>query len=281
METLKEAFKEKYPQYSERILKEYEKTNDCEATWENISKPGLSKFVAALQKQVAKSSARTYCAMFKAVLNLYSDEVNLPKGFDDLLTLKKDVSQNVFLTDEEIEKIINYKPENDTERAVRNQFILGCLTGARYSDYIMFTRENIFGNRLRYVSKKTRIEAEVPLSPAAKRIIKENELYGFVGLEYTVTHFNNIIREVCEKVGITEEIKIYQGGKYHMRPKYEYCGSHTARRSFASGLYLRGVDMHAISKMMGHSNITQTQGYICVPISHISDKAMEYFENFQ
>ena len=103
METLKEAFNSKYPSYSDRILGVYEKING-EATWENITKPGLSKFVARLQNQVAKSSARTYCAMFKAVLNLYSEEVDLPKGYDDILTLKKDVSQNVFLDDSEIQK---------------------------------------------------------------------------------------------------------------------------------------------------------------------------------
>ena len=154
METLKEAFNEKYPAYSKRILEKFEKVNKCEANWENITKPNLAKFVNSLQKDVARSSARTYCAMFKAVLNLYSDVVEFPRGFGDILTVKSDVSENVYLTEEEVQKIIDYEPENDTERAVRNQFILGYLTCARMSDYVTFTRENIFNDKLRYVSKK-------------------------------------------------------------------------------------------------------------------------------
>ena len=280
METLKEAFSSKYPSYSDRILSMYEKTNG-EATWENITKPGLSKFVVSLQNKVAKSSARTYCAMFKAVLTLYSEEVDLPKGYGDILTLKKDVSQNVFLDDSEIQKIISYEPENDTERAVRNQFILGALTGARYSDYIMLTRENIFRDRLRYVSKKTHIQAEVPLAPAVKRIIKENEIYGFVGHEFSTTHFNTVIKEIAKKAGIREKIKLYQKGGYREGEKWEFVGSHTARRSFATNLYLLGVDLYAISKMCGHSSVTQTENYIMVSITQIPDNVIGYFDSFQ
>lgn len=281
METLKEAFNEKYPAYSKRILEKFEKVNKCEANWENITKPNLAKFVNSLQKDVARSSARTYCAMFKAVLNLYSDVVEFPRGFGDILTVKSDVSENVYLTEEEVQKIIDYEPENDTERAVRNQFILGCLTCARMSDYVTFTRENIFNDKLRYVSKKTRIKTELPLSPVVKRIIQENEFYGFVGLEYSNPWFNKTIQEICRKIGLDEEIKVYQGGKYIKGKKYTFIGSHTSRRTGITNLYLRGVDIYLISKLAGHSNIKQTEGYICCGISNISEKAIEYFNSFK
>ena len=50
METLKEAFNEKYPAYSKRILEKFEKVNKCEANWENITKPNLAKFVNSLER---------------------------------------------------------------------------------------------------------------------------------------------------------------------------------------------------------------------------------------
>lgn len=280
METLKEAFNGKYPAYSKRILGKFEKVNKCEATWENMTKPNIDKFIKSLQKEVARSSARTYGAMFKSVLNLYSEEIDLPRGFNEILTVKKDVSQNIYLTDEEVQKIIDYEPESDTERVIRNQFILGCLTGARHSDYIMFTRENIFGKNLKYVSKKTHIEAEIPLSPAVKRVIMENETYGFVGLEYSLTYFNQAIKNICQKVDITENMKLYQGGEYVTSEKWSFASSHTARRSFATNLYLRGADLYLISRLMGHTSVEQSKNYICANIENLSQEVTNFFSNF-
>ena len=281
METLKEAFNEKYPAYSKRILEKFEKVNKCEANWENMTKPNIDKLMKSLQREVARSSARTYGAMLKSVLNLYSDVVNIPRGVGDVLTVKRDVSQHVYLTNEEVQKIIDYTPENDTERAVRNQFVLGCLTCARMSDYVMFTRENIFNNTLKYVSKKTKTKTEVPLSPIVKKIIQENEFYGFVGQEFSNVWFNKIIQDICKKIGLTEKVKLYQGGKYIEGEKWNFIGSHTARRTAVTNLYLHGVDLYTISKLAGHSTVQQTEGYICCGFADISDEATRYFSSFK
>ena len=37
---------------------------------------------------------------------------------------------------------------------------------------------------------------------------------------------------------------------------------HRFRRTFATEMFRRGMDIHAISKLMGHSNIATTQRYI-------------------
>ena len=210
--TLKAAFLAKYPRYM-NILSMYEQANDCPATWENISKPKLAKFVAYMTERIARTSVKTYCAMFKAVLNLYNDEIELPKGYEAILSVKKDVSENTWLNDFEIKRLIDYHTQNMTERLVRNQFVLGCLTGARHSDYINFTRENITGERLAYVSKKSHTRAEIPLSPVVERIIEDNEANDLTGEVSDVT-FNKTIRVICKNVGIDERVKLYQAGKY-------------------------------------------------------------------
>ena len=151
MKTLRNAFIQKYPKY-EKLVDDYERANEIEnADWDDITKLGLTNFVDYLQENMAQSSARTYCAMLKSVLNNYSEEVDLPKDFMKILSLKGCVSQNTWLTDEEIEKLIKYDPENPTERIVRNQFVIECLTLARHSDIIKFTKDNVVGDRLVYV----------------------------------------------------------------------------------------------------------------------------------
>lgn len=280
MESLREAFNSKYPKYSGRILKTFEKVNGCSATWDNLSKPRLAKFVSGMQEEVSQSSARTYCAMFKAVLSLYAEEVNVPKGYDAILTVKKDGNINTWLTDEEIEKVLKYTPENNSEWIVRNQFVIGCLTGARHSDYIGFTRENFSGGTLRYVAEKTTSNVEVPLSPAVKRLIEENEEMGFVGEVFSTTHFNNLIREICKKAGVRQKTKVYKAGKYKEGEKWKFIGSHSARRSFATNIYLRCTDLYMICKLMGHSSVDQTIKYICCGIREIPDSVAGYFSNF-
>ena len=79
MNTLIEAFHEKYPKY-DKILRDFEQANELEiANWSDITKLSLSRFVDYLEDNCSQSSVKTYCAMFKAVLSLYSDEVELPK----------------------------------------------------------------------------------------------------------------------------------------------------------------------------------------------------------
>ena len=77
METLKEVFLKKYPQYG-KVLRVYEEVNEVECTFDSITKPRLYNFVQALNERVATNSAKTYCAMLKSILNLYSHIYSFP-----------------------------------------------------------------------------------------------------------------------------------------------------------------------------------------------------------
>lgn len=280
MKTFREVFLKKYPKY-EKVLRMFEEANDCPCVWENMTKPRIHAFVIYLSDRLASSSVKTYTSMFKSVLNLYSDEVELPKGFNKLLSVKKEDPLNTYLTDEEIERISQYEPINDTERAVRNWFLLGCVTGARHSDYIQFGRENIIDGCLVYVSQKTKIRTEIPLSPLVLRIFEENEEYGLNGKVVSDVTFNEVIRNICHKCGIVERVKLFKAGKNVTGEKWEFVSSHTARRSFCTNLYLLGCDLYTISKLGGHSSVTMTEKYISVGIRHLNEKVMGYFRNFK
>lgn len=280
METLRTAFLSKYPKYG-KILRYFEEANGCPATWTSISKPRLAKFVAFLGDNMAATSCKTYCAMLKSVLHLYDADVELPKGYEAILSPKKDVSQQTWLTDEEINKLIKSEPGWANERYVLNMFLLGALTGARHSDYICFTEENIVGDYLVYISRKTHTEARIPLSPAVERILIENKRGGFLKKQMSDVTFNKIIREICKQSKINEKIKLYQAGEFTEGPKWQYVSSHTARRSFATNLYLRGADLYTISLLMGHSSTQMTERYIVCGVKKIPDNVLEYFRQFR
>lgn len=80
-------------------------------------------------------------------------------------------STNVWLTDEELERIITYVPKNANEQLVRTQFLIGAFTGCRHSDYTRLNNRNIVGGMISYVSLKTKTHATVPLKPIVKELL--------------------------------------------------------------------------------------------------------------
>lgn len=269
--TLKEGFLSKYPKY-ENILRMFEAANLCEATWENITKVRLQKFVDYMNERLSPNSVNQYATKLKAVLNLYSDEVSLPRGFAKVLTPRKCAVQNVYLTEEEIQKIVGYVPKNDRELYVRNLFVISAYCGTRHSDAAKLTESNIVGNTLQYVSIKTKIHSTVPLKPIVREYIATCPK-----IEIDDTTYNNIIRRICKRCGIVDAVKVFKAGETKEGEKWEFISSHTSRRSFATNLYLRGVDLYTISRMIGHNSTRTTEGYICADIKTDSEELMSFF----
>ncbi|WP_183308282.1 tyrosine-type recombinase/integrase [Dysgonomonas hofstadii] len=68
--------------------------------------------------------------------------------------------------------------------------------------------------------------------------------------------------------GINEIIQVVQAGKPIKDEKYKFISSHTARRSFATNLYEATKDLVLVCRYMGHSNVKQTQRYLCASGDH-------------
>lgn len=270
--TLKEAMRMKYPAYADNILRMFEAANLCEATWENLTKVRLQRLIDYMGERIAPNSVAQYATKLKAVLNLYSEEVELPRDYAKVLTPKKCTSTAVYLTEEELQKLIDYTPKNNKEEYVRNVFIICSFCGARHSDAIRLNEGNIIGDTLQYVSVKTKTPTTVPLKPIVREYILSRP-----DIEMSDDAYNATIRRICKKCGITDRVKVFKAGKESEGEKWGYVGSHTARRSCATLLYLRGVDLYTISKILGHSDTKTTQTYIKSGIRTNSEELMGYF----
>lgn len=278
METLKEAFYAKYPE-NHKILGYFEEANKCEATWENLTKVRLQRYVDYMSQRLSPNAVKTYCSKVRTVLSLYDEEAAIPKDYNKVLQIKKDASQHVYLNDDEIRKIIAYQPTSLCERAIKNWFLMGCLTGARHSDYVRFTSNNIHDQQLHYVSIKTHTNTSVPLSPLVEKIIDENNRLGYNKISISDVYFNRLLKRICKNAGITETVSVYSRGKFTTGEKWKYVASHSARRSFATNLYKKGVDIYTISRLCGHSSVEMTKQYICCG-PNISDAVLDYLKGF-
>lgn len=279
MTTLTIAFKQKYPTYASLAKERFQEATNSEFCWENLTKANLANYVSYLRERVAPSTVKNYASMLKSVMSLYDDEYDFPKGWKKILTTKSDTSQQIYLTEEDIKRIIEHIPETTVEEIVKTRFLLGCITGARYSDYIRFSRNNICGGFLRYVSQKTHTETTVPIAPILADLI--DKARSFVNIEIAESTFNRVIRRICEFEDINDDLELYKRGKFITCEKWEAVSSHTARRSFATNLYLRGADIITISRLMGHSSIEMTSRYICCGFRELSPEVQNYFNQFQ
>jgi integrase len=97
--------------------------------------------------------------------------------------------------------------------------------------------------------------------------------------------FNKAIKCICKKAGINNSILIErtEGNKIIKKrvKKYELVSSHTARRSFATNLYLAGVSVARIMLMTGHKTESSFFKYIRIDKSEnariLADN--EFFKN--
>lgn len=285
--TLRSAFLAKYN--NPKIPSRWEEATGSPFAFTSITKPRLAAFATYLCEHGAATSARTYCAQLKAVINLYSDAIDLPRGWEKALTVHADTSESVYLTDDEVQRIIDYTPETETESIVQQQFILSCLVGARHGDIERLTAANMRDGYIVYVSEKTHQRVMVPVSPVAESILNGrfsheehlNEAYSHLKHVSDPT-FNDAIRDICRKCDIDAVITIYRRGKTETGEKWRFVTSHTGRRTCATLLYLHDCDIYTISRILGHSSVEMTaKKYICTPIKQLREATMAYFNQFK
>lgn len=191
----------------------------------------------------------------------------------------KDVD-NIYLTEREIEAIYKLDiphlkkegliDEKSTMEQTRDLFIVGCYTGLRRSD-LNKLNDGIWNlsedkNTVSIVAEKTKKRVVIPLHPYVRAIYyKYNGILPKLGDKHnTNVHLKNLARlaGINEIVSKTEN----RGGKVTTlkHQKYDLVSFHTARRSFATNMVLKGVPTLAIRQLTGHTNEQTFRKYVKV-----------------
>lgn len=247
-------------------------------TWEDITDDNLRDLFEELSEHYSPNSTRTLCATINAVIRENMDTRNIAsENFGSILRKKKQVAQFVYLTPDEVDRVIRFNPKGKMQRYVQRMFVLECLCGARISDCMRISTDNIdeTGRFLVYVTQKTHVEVRVPIHTKLRRFLVSGRP------DESLRHmqsssFNRILRDICKTCGINTRVKVVHRGKEQTGEKWQFVSSHTGRRSFATNLAKKGVAIEQIALMMGHSsgnfpNVTMTQGYVCGKLTLSSD----------
>jgi integrase len=202
-----------------------------------------------------------------------------PEFFRKSFKVLAEDTDQVALSVSELQMIENVELESAKLDHVRDCFLLAAYTGLRFSDLQLLTTQHfITGDMLKIKTQKTGQKVVIPLHRTVKAILKKHD--GIPPTPYSNQKMNEYLKLVCEKAGITEMVsasKTRAGSKETLVvPKYSLVSVHTARRSFATNLYLAGMDIMSIKKMTGHHTEKSFLKYIRVSEEENAEKAAKH-----
>jgi len=220
------------------------------------------KFITGLEyylkttRKCAHNSAIKYITNFKKIIRIAHANDWIDKDPFLHWKAKLKIVEREFLTEEEIQKIINLDLKMERLDQVRDIFIFCCFTGLAYADVKKLNKGDISVGAdgeewIKTKRSKTDTRSNIPILPIAKTIIekyKYNELLNEKDLVLPVLSnqkMNAYIKEIATLAGITKNLTF-----------------HLARHTFATTVTLtNGVPIESVSKMLGHTNLKTTQHY--------------------
>lgn len=179
-------------------------------------------------------------------------------------------TDTIYLSDEELDRMLTLDLSNKHNLTLaRDNFLLDCYIGLRIADFKNLKKDHIVEvqgvKMIKITLQKTESPVMIPLNKNALKILEKHD---YEIKTYTDQNMNRKIKEIGKLAGINDEIitTITRGGKRVETTikKYEKITNHTARRSFATNLYLAEVPTLAIMKMTGHKTERSFLKYIRV-----------------
>lgn len=216
-----------------------------------------------IEYKLDTNSSEKLMRIFKRITTMCFKNGQMPKDPFCDHKLKKVWKDRGYLTKTELEKIIDFKPDNKRLEKVRDIFLFCCFTGYDYSTTAMLTDKNLVtddGGALWVETHriKTGTASKVKLLDIPLGIIKKYELKrdsNYLLPVMSNAKYNLYLKEIATACEIEKNVT-----------------SHLARHTFATTVtYANGVSIESISKMLGHTKISTTQIYARIVDKTISD----------
>lgn len=264
----------KYGLAGQRIAKHLRMTDI--RTWDDITPYTIEDFKDKCREALAPNTVRLYCTQFSSFLDRYAwaHKFGSTTDYRKILKSKGVASVKTYLTQDELKRFEKVIIKNRNEALVHHIFLISAYTGMRLSDAQCVTTANVQDGMLTYVSKKTGVEASIPVS---QRIMDYIQDIKGEPMMYRAEN-NKILQRLCKRAGINKEVKVYHGGNGASGPKWMFVSSHTARVSFCTNLSALGVSLVDIARLAGHTNTAMTERYIVRTDVKLPNKAMAYLK---
>lgn len=251
-------------------VKEFQKIYSKRIDFDTIDKIFYDKFLHWMQtvKLFSANNTGKVIKHLKVILNrAYEEGINQNVAYRKFKK-PESITDSIYLNSSELKAIENIDlSECKHLQPIRDLFLIGCFTGLRWSDFGKLHDISIEGDMIKVIMQKTQSQVTIPMHQIVKAIIaRYGSLAALPRISYQKT--NDYIKELGEKAGITEEVTVRKsvGAGFISKKvkKFELITTHTARRSFATNLYLDGYPTISIMKITGHKTEKDFMKYIRV-----------------
>lgn len=256
-------------------LKRWMNFIDKNLTWADITDEFLTDYHSFLESEdVATNTIQSYLCGLKKVL----DDAKLrgyrisSQNYKEILKSPSASSISIYLTTDEIKLMEDVELPEKWE-AIRTKFLIGVYTGARYSDFSKLTSADLSSGEIRYISEKTGVLSYVPVHPKLKGLL------GKYDSGVSNSQMNIALPKIGEMAGINSIVTVQRGDVKEEGEKWKYIKSHTARRTFATNLYIAGADILDVSRILGHKSVVTTSKYIATGTNNEKLKELSYFKS--
>lgn len=247
-------------------LLQFQRKHKNKLSFENMDAQFYERFTSFCidELNLMNNSIAKYIKSLKSFLQWATE-----RGYNVNLSFKKFKAKErdadiIYLTEDELFKLYDLDlSANFPLEAVRDVFCFGCFTGLRFSDIRRIRKANIKDGEINLVSEKTTEKLRVPLNQYSESILKKyNYSLPVISNQKTNEHLKNLgkLGEINEPTIITrfqgvEEIQV-------KKPKYEFIGTHTARRTFVTLSLEKGMRPEVVMSITGHKEYNTFKKYI-------------------
>ena len=217
-------------------------------------------------RKCANNTAVKYIKNFNKIIKLCLANDWLEKNpFANYKSKVKEV-ERVYLSEGEIQNIINKDFKTERLSLVRDIFLFSCFTGLAYIDVKNLTKSHISfgidGEQWIFTHRqKTESASKIPILPMTQMIIDKYENHPQSNNQDKLLpilsnqKMNAYLKEIAAVCEIEKELTF-----------------HIARHTFATTVTLtNGVPIESVSKMLGHKNLRTTQHYAKVLDRKVSE----------
>ena len=199
---------------------------------------------------------------------------------------------NIYLTDEELQTIVNRIGLSDYLENAKDWLLISCYTGQRVSDFMRFNKEMIRYEKnkegvtkplIEFTQKKTGKIMTIPLSQKVMDIL--NKRNGEFPHSISDQKYNQYIKEVCKLAKLSKKVKGSKKVKIKEKEyrkesgtfeKWQLVTSHIGRRSFATNYYGK-IPTSFLIYITGHSTEAMFLNYIGKSNKDIAMELTNYF----
>ena len=217
-------------------------------------------------RNCANNTAVKYIKNFNKIIKICLANDWLDKNpFANYKSKVKEV-ERVYLSEEEVQAIIEKEFKTERLSLVRDIFVFSCFTGLAYIDVKNLTKSHISfgidGEKWIFTHRqKTESASKIPILPVTQIIIDKYENHPQCNNQEKLLpilsnqKMNTYLKEIAAVCEIEKELTF-----------------HIARHTFATTVTLtNGVPIESVSKMLGHKNLRTTQHYAKVLDRKVSD----------